>query len=142
MQSGLFMFLSKFLEKTHGGEKPNKCSLCAHASSRASNLTHLKLQIGEKSNNWNQRDYDYASSRADKSRRHLKTHSGHTRNHTMKKDQTNSTRSVIMHHHDLKFSQHSSQTHTGLKSNKEKQYEFSSIIQSWTNALETHMMKM
>ena len=36
-----------------------------------------------------------------------------------------------------------SKTHTEGKSNEENQeYEFSSIIQSWTNALETHMMKM
>ena len=51
-----------------------KCNLCDFASSRANNLrAHLKTHTGEKSNKCNQ--CDYASSRAGNSRTHFKMHS-------------------------------------------------------------------
>ena len=54
--------------------KSNKCNQCDYASSRADSLRqHLKTHSGEKSNKCNQ--CDYASSRADHTRTHLKTHS-------------------------------------------------------------------
>ena len=56
-------------------EKLNKCNQCDFASSRREHLrTHLKTHSGEKSNKCNQ--CDYASSQAVQLRTHLKTHSG------------------------------------------------------------------
>ena len=55
--------------------KVKKCNQCDFASSRADNLrTHLKTHSWEKPNKYNQ--CDYASSQASNLRTHLKTHSG------------------------------------------------------------------
>ena len=67
--------------------KPKKCNLCDFASSRANNLrAHLKTHTGEKSNKCNQ--CDYASSRAGNLMKHIKIH--------VVKSQTNAA-NVIMH---------------------------------------------
>ena len=63
------------LRKADSGEKPNKCNQCDYASSRADTLrAHLKTHSGEKSNKCNQ--CDYASSEAGNLRSHMKIHSG------------------------------------------------------------------
>ena len=59
--------------KTQSGEKPNKCSQCDYAYSRAGHLRkHLKTHNREKPNKCNQ--CDYASSRVGNLSTHLKTH--------------------------------------------------------------------
>ena len=55
--------------------KSNKCNQCEYASSRADHLrTHLKIHSGEKSNKCNQ--CDFASSQAGNLKTHMKTHCG------------------------------------------------------------------
>ena len=61
--------------ETHCGEKWNKCNQCDFASSKADDLRrHLKSHSGEKSNKCNQ--CDYASSQAGGLKIHLKMHCG------------------------------------------------------------------
>ena len=63
------------MKKTVRVIQSNKCNQCDYASSRADNLRkHLKIHIGEKSNKCNQ--YDFASSQAGHLKTHLKKHSG------------------------------------------------------------------
>ena len=63
----------------HGGEKPNKCNQCDYASSRADHLrTHLKTHKCNRCN--------FASSRADMLRRHVKLHNGEKSNKCNKCD--------------------------------------------------------
>ena len=66
-------------EKTHSGEKSNKCNQCDYAYFLASDLKkHLKMHSGEKSNKCNQCDYVYF--RASDLKKHLKMHSGEKSN--------------------------------------------------------------
>ena len=64
---------SLIVEETNMVKKSNKCNQCNFASSRAQSLKrHLKTHSGEKSNKCNQ--CDYASSQAGNLMRHRKTH--------------------------------------------------------------------
>ena len=61
------------------GEKSNKCNQCDYASSRADSLrSHLKKNIGEKSNKWNL--CGYATVYVSNLRDHLKIHNGEKSN--------------------------------------------------------------
>ena len=63
-----------FSTENRSGEKPNKCNQCDYASSRADTLKiHLKIHTVEKSNKCNQ--CDFASHYASSLEIHLKTHS-------------------------------------------------------------------
>ena len=84
-------------KKTDNAIKSNKCSQCDYASSRADSLRrHLKTHSGEKSNKCNQ--CDYASSRAGHLRTHLKTHSGEKSNKCNQCDFASSYASALRTH--------------------------------------------
>ena len=66
-------------KKTDNAIKSKKCKHCDFASTRADVLKrHLKMHSGEKSHKCNQ--CDYASSYANNLRKHLKTHGGEKTN--------------------------------------------------------------
>ena len=93
-----------------------KCNLCDFASSRANNLrTHLKTHTGEKSNKCNQ--CDYSSSHTGALRRHLKTHSGEKSNKCNQCDYASSDAGDLRIH---------SKMHSGEKSNKCNQCDYAS----------------
>ena len=80
-----------------GGEKSNKCNQCDYASSRADSLrTHLKTHSGEKSNKCNQ--CDYASFHAYNLRKHFKTHTREKSNKCSQCDFACSTPSSLRSH--------------------------------------------
>ena len=89
-------------------KKSNKCNQCEYASSRADSLrTHVKIHSGEKSNKCNQ--CDYASSDVGHLKRHLKTHSGEKPNKSNHCDYASSEAGDLRRH--LK-------THSGKKNPK------------------------
>ena len=94
---------TKILKKTTDNvNKSNKCNQCDYASSRADGLRqHLKTHSGEKSNKCNQ--CDYASSHADALRQHLKTHSGEKSNKCNQCDFASSLAGNLRQHLTLTF---------------------------------------
>ena len=99
----------KILEqKTDNVIKSNKCNQCEYASSRADHLRkHLKRHSGEKSNRCNQCDFACVDPSSLKS--HLKTHSGLKSNKCNQCDYVASRASNLRTHF---------KTHSGEKSNK------------------------
>ena len=143
--------------RTHSGEKPHRCTTCEFSSIATGNLKKhmMRNHTGEKPFKCNQ--CNYACTHSSDLHRHMRTHSGENRCSKAYKHKIDLTKHLKIHNRersnkcgqcDYVSSQadlliEHSKTHTERKSNEENQeYEFSSIIQSWTNALETHMMKM
>ena len=114
--------------ENHTGEKPFKCNQCNYACTHSSDLhRHMRTHSGE---NRCSKAYKHKIDLT----KHLKIHNRERSNKCGQCDYVSSQADLLIEH---------SKTHTERKSNEENQeYEFSSIIQSWTNALETHMMKM